>query len=969
MRKLALIIGLFVLNTAYATENVQKINSMIIESEAQWTAAENWTTALTLEERRNLCGSFMQPANPADAELMAIDAVSSLPAQLDWRMNNGNWVTPVRNQGGCGSCWDFSAVGQIEAWWKIRNGDPNADIDLSEQFILSCSEGGCDGWWVSGALDFVKENGIPTENCFRYYADDTVPCSNACENWQNEAIKIPGWGYITLSEAIVENIKNAVYRHPVSASFTVYEDFNYYSGGVYEHVWGSELAGHAILIVGWNDAEQSWICKNSWGENWGENGYFRIKWGDSGMGTYMSYIWDDVIGNSSLSVNPENLQFSLFSGEQFEQDLVITNNGLEQLEFILIDYEVPVAFHADDFNAWDGMSWWCGDEKIGGYENHWLQYLDTPVIDLSSASQPELTFKARWDVERGDGASQPYDGWDGCNVWVSVDGGDSFTPLYPDYPQYDSNSLFSFGDADQGWDLGSGVPGWTGSSAGWQDAKVNLAAYQNASAVVIRFAFASDKGLCTIDDPGLTGFFVDEVMVIDGANVLFRDSAGTDTEMLAKGYGSKNADWMQISYHAGLLKSAESMTATVGIDTRELEPGHYRGLIQMNTNDTTRSMLELPVQLEVKMASHDLAVEEIIVPDLGLAILSSQEIEAVVENKGYSQESNITAVCTIVNNDLVIYNDVVQIGSLASGARKVIRFAPFYATEAGTMKIRVELSDVDDFNNFNNARETELAVTNLFESFENLDGKWRLSGGWGTTMFYGAHTGQTAAHVNNGVIPYPNDMNAVMTYDEGLIVQNLSALTLKYYAKYFTEKDTDICYMEVSTDKMTWTAEDSISGMDLTWAQREVDLKKYLSQGEKIWFRFRFISNGSIVNFGTLIDDLEIYPTLATRVVNQTPHENIPVDWQLSQNYPNPFNMKTTITYTLKDAGPVTLRIFDTTGRIVRTLIHSSQSAGHHMIDWDGRDDFGIAVSTGVYFYRMTAGNAYAVTNKMILLK
>ena len=252
-------------NNAIASDEIEQIKQAINNKGAKWTAGENWVTQLSPEQRRQLCGAILEPADLSVAELLSIPLVDSLPSQLDWRNNNGNWVTPPKNQGRqCGSCWDFSAVAQVESWWKIYNHDVDSMIDLSEQFILSCGDAGsCDGGRTELALDFVRRFGVPTESCFTYQADDEIPCSLACDYWQEEAVKIPGWGWITLDEDIIENIKNAVYRHPVSAGYTVYEDFYSYSGGVYEHVWGNAEGGHAILIVGWNDDEQSWICKNS----------------------------------------------------------------------------------------------------------------------------------------------------------------------------------------------------------------------------------------------------------------------------------------------------------------------------------------------------------------------------------------------------------------------------------------------------------------------------------------------------------------------------------------------------------------------------------------------------------------------------------------------------------------------------------------------------------------------------------
>ncbi len=154
-----------------ASDKIEDIQAAILEQGARWTASENWVTRLSPEERRQLLGSFKTPAGNTAEKFISLPETADLPSMLDWRNNDGNWVTPVRNQANCGSCWDFSAIGQVEAWWKIQTADPDTTIDLSEQHLLSCSEGGCDGWYVPSALDFIKDGGgICLEECFPYQA-------------------------------------------------------------------------------------------------------------------------------------------------------------------------------------------------------------------------------------------------------------------------------------------------------------------------------------------------------------------------------------------------------------------------------------------------------------------------------------------------------------------------------------------------------------------------------------------------------------------------------------------------------------------------------------------------------------------------------------------------------------------------------------------------------------------------------
>jgi len=419
--------------------------------------------------------------------------------------------------------------------------------------VLSCSDGTCNGWQVSQALSFIESVGIPSEDCFSYVADDEIPCSDACDFWEDEALKIPGWGYITLEEPIVENIKNALYRHPVSATYTVYEDFSYYSTGVYEHTWGEEVAGHAILIVGWNDLEESWICKNSWGESWGENGYFRIKWGNCGMGASIPFIYDQSIDVPSLSVNPQQLKFDMEVGDSIlAETIYLRNEGSAALEYALIDYETPIAFHPDNFIMYEGNCWWCSDPEIGGYENHWLQYLETPIINISTSSQPRLDFQAYWSIEDSAGAPAPWDGWDGWNVWLSIDGGSTFEVAYPTQPEYTCQSMWSFGNAEQGWNMGTGIPGWAGSSEDWTSIEFDLANFISDS-LVVRFAFASDLGLCSRDDETLFGLFIDEIKISDGQNLLYNNDGEDINSMNRIGFGSKAADWIQLKNSVGII--------------------------------------------------------------------------------------------------------------------------------------------------------------------------------------------------------------------------------------------------------------------------------------------------------------------------------------------------------------------------------------------------------------------------------
>ncbi len=575
---------------------LEQIRQAIREKGANWTAADNWITKLSAEERRNLLGAIIDPSESALAPLLNFPPADSLPTEFDWRYHNGNWITPVKNQADCGSCWDFSAIAQVEAWWKIYHANLDSMIDLSEQFILSCGNAGsCSGGSAALALEFVKNVGVPSEACLPYFATDTIPCGSACSNWADEAVTIPGWGWVTMDEAIIDNLKNAILIHPVSTYLTVFTDLFYYSGGVYQYSWGDVAGGHLVLLVGWDDSEQSWIVKNSWGPNWGEAGYFRIRWGECFIGTWSPFIWNEIAGGSVISISPEQVDLSLTAGDTMVQKITINNLGLNTLEYSASDFESKILFHTDEFMAWDSLSWWCGDTSIHGYYNSCLQYLETPILDLSGTNAPHLSWMGLWALE-DPAIYPPYDGWDGCNVWVSVDGGRSFEVAYPATPLYNCNHLYSFSNPD-GWNLGV-TPGWGGHNGSWTPVDFDLSAYKSDS-VIIRFAFASDEGYCTLDDPSLHGFFIDDIEITDGSTVVFEDDANDINSLNRFGFGYLQANWIDISNSMGQIPAYDSTILSVVLDARQLMAGDYYGRIRIISNDTVLSVIDIPLHVDV----------------------------------------------------------------------------------------------------------------------------------------------------------------------------------------------------------------------------------------------------------------------------------------------------------------------------------------------------------------------------------
>jgi C1A family cysteine protease len=253
-----------------------------------WTRGHTSLSDLTPEQKRARLGwrkdpgvDFLPRFTPRDRKGKA------LPKLLDWRSNTCNYITDIRDQGQCGACYAFSAVGAVEANIAIKHNMCNPTIDLSEQFIVSCESAmGCNGGYISQALDSVREPGVPDEGCFPYF-DSGPACSGRCADWAKRTISISDYQVVLNAPAVtsaqIQTIIEALQVGPVTVAFDVYDDFFDYTGGVY-YPEGIYQGGHAVVIVGYDTDLQCWICKNSWGDGWGEEGFFRIAWGVCNMG-------------------------------------------------------------------------------------------------------------------------------------------------------------------------------------------------------------------------------------------------------------------------------------------------------------------------------------------------------------------------------------------------------------------------------------------------------------------------------------------------------------------------------------------------------------------------------------------------------------------------------------------------------------------------------------------------------------
>lgn len=264
-----------------------EIHKAIKAKGKKWVAGETSVSKLSPKEKMSRLGAIIGPLMEEEkASAIPPDSLyatgSTLPARFDWRSYNGlNYVTPVRDQKNCGSCWAFATAAALESQILIAANTPGVDLNVAEQVLLSCSNAGnCGGGYISLASSYIRDTGLPAESCYPYTATNGS-CPDACPNWPNYAYQILKWHYAATTFPTVEALRNALVLYgPLVTTMQVYSDFFYYVGGIYSQTYGSYKGGHAVLIVGYDDAGQYFTVKNSWGTGWGEGGFFRIAYSE-----------------------------------------------------------------------------------------------------------------------------------------------------------------------------------------------------------------------------------------------------------------------------------------------------------------------------------------------------------------------------------------------------------------------------------------------------------------------------------------------------------------------------------------------------------------------------------------------------------------------------------------------------------------------------------------------------------------
>ncbi|NNU43105.1 C1 family peptidase [Ramlibacter montanisoli] len=313
--------------------NIKSLRELLANKRATWTIAKEALDTTTLGElgKKYKLGSLPVPPTmpvtrmprirkPADAPVVPAQPEVSrllrrggigggaLPKAWDWRNVNGkNYVSAVRDQGGCGSCVSFGVTAAVESHYRIETNQPASVSNLSEASLFFVADRQCNfgdpnyGWWVPSGLDAAMKEGLCFEAQYPY-----VPVNQTPDIAQGTVRTIKVSGYDS-STSTAQMKRWLVEDGPLVTAFTVFDDFFAFfnSGtGVYQHLTGGVAGGHAVCVVGYDDHQHAWICKNSWGSSATHgDGCFLIGYGECGIDARM-YVPQDAVDTYTVDEIP-----------------------------------------------------------------------------------------------------------------------------------------------------------------------------------------------------------------------------------------------------------------------------------------------------------------------------------------------------------------------------------------------------------------------------------------------------------------------------------------------------------------------------------------------------------------------------------------------------------------------------------------------------------------------------------------
>jgi hypothetical protein len=345
----------------------------------------------------------LETLRPEDAAttVSVAAAIASLPKDFDWRSHG--IIGPVEDQANCGSCVSFCTTGLVAAMaWK-ELGLRDLVLSAADQHFCSSHGPNCGGWNEDDALGQIKSRGVVPESAFPYMTGfDNPPKVNPADpehtwlaycrpemNRKERRYRIADYSAWPSSMSGIPMDARKYYLAsfgPMAMGFTVYEDFDNYGGGVYKHTIGNVRGGHCVLVIGYSDTSQAWICRNSWGTAWGGSahadgtgaGFFMIAYGDS-------QIDDTFYGCHGVIVPPAarlSQRVGDVDGDAISEVIVTSPWGIGVLKQAGATMTAPMM--APNGTRFGGWLLNTADNEIG------------PVADFDGDGEAEILITSPW---------------------------------------------------------------------------------------------------------------------------------------------------------------------------------------------------------------------------------------------------------------------------------------------------------------------------------------------------------------------------------------------------------------------------------------------------------------------------------------------------------------------------------------------------------------------------------------------
>jgi len=967
---------------AYDLAEVQK---QIDQYGLDFTVRENWVTRLDSTERARLGGGF-PPTNSPPHPIWTYDGPPSTREYLDWRDHNGgNFVSGIRDQESCGSCWAFAAVALLESKKSIHYWMRDEDIDYSEQCVLSCSgAGSCEGGSAFDAAEYLSVTGSPPETCFPYLADDSVPCEASCPEAEDYLGRLSDVAWVTYENVDVQAVKNALEGGPVIAWFQIYESFYGYDEGVYS-AYGSDYAevNHYVLIVGFDDALQCWIVKNSWGMGWGEDGFFRIAYDSgcmfshytitadyrpsdyAGPGFHVATDGDDYYNDGSEGQPFASCNRARYSAS--DGDSILVRPGYYYEDTIDASCRVIVTGVGETGDiifedAWMTAIGESGDEKVANLV--FTGSAGSSLAGIFFQSSPHFekcifSYGESWDFQIVSVESSPL--FYQCSfVGNSATLFDlqSSTILFDACMIAHNEERLIHCDAESGVEMscslmwGNDGGDYTGCFEGLESVNGNL--WDDPQLCEVEageyFLFLGSPCLPQHNDCDTN---IGALGLGCGGDILHVSVSGSDTE----GNGSEQDPWQSIMW---------AVTQSANYDTVLVHPGTYSGPMNTGVGFLGKPLAlvgaEGPGATVIDCQSAGRAVDIEVSDDYwhwkGERLIQGLTIKNGLAGSGggaYVQGSVDFVDCHFFDNRAIRGGGGLYYSPWDSISIRSCLFEGNEAGGGGALNLMFpSYVSIEECVFHNNSAEHGGAIqATVFPSLPVSELLIRSSTFALNTAVQGSQmsfcTNPYEEHsfevrIESSILSYGIGSQPIVEYCPPNIVLDVQCSDI------FGHESGDFMgllsefeglYGNISEEPLFCSMDDG----DFTLN----DISPCLPENNDCGLLMGALPQGCT------------YPV--------TTPEDPPVSGIALEAFPNPFNPELMVVFSLPTSSDIDCRIYDLAGREVRTLLEKSPwDAGTHEIKWDGRDDLGRSSASGIYFVRLNASTE-RLTRKVTLLK